>query len=111
MVEQGFFFFSYFPPLKPRYILWSDASYSKKKKTVSKKSDQNPNKNTSDILTSVIPVCVICMHKCLCVCACLVKNMSTLKNMNESQKQHTEEKGLHREYVLCDCVFKVLEQT
>ena len=28
MVEQGFF--SYFPPLKPRCVLWSSASYSPK---------------------------------------------------------------------------------
>ena len=26
----GFFFFSYFPSLKPRYFLWSGASYSPK---------------------------------------------------------------------------------
>ena len=29
VVEQGFFFF-YFPPLKPRCVLWSGASYSPK---------------------------------------------------------------------------------
>ena len=28
-VEQGFFF-PYFPPLKPRYVLWSGVSYSPK---------------------------------------------------------------------------------
>ena len=28
VVEQGFF--PYFPPLKPRYILWSGVSYSPK---------------------------------------------------------------------------------
>ena len=29
-VECFGFFFSYFPPLKPRYIIWSGASYSLK---------------------------------------------------------------------------------
>ena len=33
-VEQGFF--SYFPPLKPRYVLWSRASYSPKNTVVFK---------------------------------------------------------------------------
>ena len=26
----GFFFFPYFPPLKPRYVLWSGVSYNPK---------------------------------------------------------------------------------
>ena len=33
-VEQGLFFFSYFPPLKPRYVLWSGAPYSLKNTVV-----------------------------------------------------------------------------
>ena len=35
VVERGFFFFSYFPPLTPRYILWSGASYSPKNTVIS----------------------------------------------------------------------------
>ena len=34
-VEQGLFFFSYFPPLKPRYVLWSGESYSPKNTVIS----------------------------------------------------------------------------